>query len=604
MKKQMPKALKKTLSRAEMPQEYQWDLSPLYTSVKDWENELKACKEMLEEVKNLLASFTKSAPEMLACLRYRERFERALEKVYLFAALKKDEDNTNAQFVALKDRAQSLLVQAGTAFAWFAPAILSLPEETIKAWIEEPGFADYRKTILDIVKHKPHIRSEAEEEILAASAQLSNLSNQAFSMLNDADLRFPDAVDQDGESHTLTQSSFIKLMQDDDRVLRKSAFTNLYASYGKQKNTLAALLSGAVKRDCFYARMRHFSSALEAALFEEDIPTAVYDNLIATVRKELPILRRYLTLRKRMLELDELHMYDLYAPLVKESNKRIPYAEGVAMVQAGLVPLGEQYVADLTKGLRSGWVDVFENVGKTSGAYSAGNYDSNPYVLLNYQENLNSVFTLAHEMGHSMHSYYSHKNQPYPNAYYGIFLAEIASTVNENLLLQDLLHNAPDKREKIVLLNHFLEEFRATVFRQTMFAEFEKIIHAEEESGGALTQEFLSATYLQLNREYFGEEVVLDPEIALEWARIPHFYRGFYVYKYATGFSAAIAFSQRILAEEPGVQQDYLRFLAAGDSDTPLAILQKANLDMSKPQPIEEACAVFAKMLSELESKL
>ncbi len=604
MKKQMPKALKQPIKREEVPEEYRWDLSPLYQDEEAFERDFQTVQEMLKEVAELPARFSQSAEEMLACLRYKERFERLLEKAYLYASLKRDEDNTNAKYVALQDRAQNLAVAAGEAFSWLAPAILAMPQQKLEEWLQQDNFMPYRKSIQDILKRKPHILPEREEALLAATGQISGIANDAFTMLNNADITFADAIDQNGQSHSLTQGSYMKLMQSEDRELRKSAFTNLYASYEKQKNTIAALLSGAVKRDCFYAKARRFPSALEAALFDEDIPTPVYDNLIAAVREALPEFHRYLELRKAMLGVEELHMYDLYAPLIDSKPKRIPYEEAKTLVAAGLKPLGEKYGQDLQAGLEGGWVDVYENIGKTSGAYSSGVYDSNPYVLLNYQENLNSVFTLAHEMGHSMHSFYSKKEQPYANSSYTIFLAEIASTVNENLLLRDLLAKATDKREKLMLLNHFLEDFRATVFRQTMFAEFEKIIHEEVEKGGALTEEFMSQVYLQLNADYFGPDVVLDEPIALEWARIPHFYRGFYVYKYATGFSAAIAFAGRILQGEPQAVEKYLGFLAAGDSDTPLAILQKAGLDMSSPAPITAALQEFSAMMQEMENLL
>lgn len=420
-------------------------------------------------------------------------------------------------------------------------------------------------------------------------------------MYNNADIKFPSILDENGESVELTKGRYIKFLESKDRRVRKDAFHALYSTYSAQKNTLAASLTANVKKNRFYSSVRRYNSSLEWSLDADNIPTGVYTNLIETIDKNLPLLHRYLRLRKKALKLDELHMYDLYVPLVEEDKRNIPYEEACQMVIEGLWPLGSEYNGYLKQGFDSGWIDVYENEGKTSGAYSWGTYKTHPYVLLNYQGTINDVFTIAHEMGHSLHTFYTQKTQPYIYSEYKIFVAEVASTVNEAILMQYLLENTPDRNKKAYLLNHYLEEFRGTVFRQVMFAEFEKIIHERVEQGEALTEQGLSSIYHDLNEKYFGCEVHIDNDIDMEWARIPHFYRSFYVYKYATGFSAAVSLSSQILKEDKPAVDRYINFLKSGSSDYPLELLKKAGVDLSTPKPVQDALDVFAKTLDALE---
>lgn len=459
-------------------------------------------------------------------------------------------------------------------------------------------------SIKENLRQKEHILSEKEEQILAMSAEISDIGGDVFTMFNNADIKFPYIKDEEGEEIEVTKGRYIAFLESKDRRVRKDAFEAVYSSYKKMKNTLAASLTGNVKKNRFYSLVRKYPSALEASLDNDNIPVDVYTTLIDTVNKNLPLLDRYLKLRKKVLKLDELHMYDLYVPMVEEFDKKIPYEEARTIVAEALKPLGEEYIGYLQKGMNSAWIDVYENEGKTSGAYAWGAYKTHPYVLLNYQNKINDVFTLAHEMGHALHSYYTNMTQPYVYSEYKIFVAEVASTVNESLLMRYLLPRASSKQEKAYLLNHYLEEFRGTVFRQVMFAEFEKIIHEKVEQGEALNAQELSNIYYGLNKKYFGEAVTVDEDIAMEWSRIPHFYSSFYVYKYATGFSSATAIAEKILTEGRPAVDKYLEFLKSGGSNYPLELLKIAGVDLSTPQPIQDALNVFEKTLDELEELL
>lgn len=519
--------------------------------------------------------------------------------------MRKDENNANPKYQGMKDRAQGLMVRLGEAVSFIQPEILAIDNKMLSDYLnQEPGLGLYKFLLEEIARMKEHTLSAREEEIIAMSGELGEAPKSIFSMLNNADIKFPEIIDEDGDKVPITHGSYINFMESDDRRVRKDAFKGLYHTYGKQRNTLAALLNASVKKDVFYARVHKYPSALEASLYADNVPISVYNNLIETVRSHLDIFYRYVALRKKLLAVPELHMYDIYAPLVKEVKTRVPYEEAVRMVEKGLAPLGETYLSDLRKGLNSHWVDVMENEGKTPGAYSWGAYGTHPYVLLNYQNNLDNVFTLAHEMGHSLHSYYSWQTQPYVYSYYRIFVAEVASTVNETLLTRYLLENAPDEKQKMYLINHYLEEFRGTVFRQTMFAEFEKIIHEKVEKGEPLTTDVLCEIYYGLNKDYYGPDMVVDEEISLEWARIPHFYNAFYVYKYATGFSAASALAQSILEEGQPAVDRYMEFLKSGGSDYPINLLKKAGVDMNEPKPVIQALKVFEEMLKEMEKIL
>ncbi|TPG67826.1 oligoendopeptidase F [Brevibacillus laterosporus] len=594
----------KTLpKRNEVPDQFKWKLEDIYATNSDWEKDAELAKTLIQKAQSFKGKLADSGKQLLEALTLMDELSQVIEKIYVYARMRRDEDNGNSTYQALTDRATSLSTQVSSALAYIQPEILAIEDDRLEALLnEESGLDHYRRFLEDeIIRYKPHTLSAEEEVLLAEMREISGAPANIFTMLNNADIKFPMVTDENGEEVELTKGRYSQYMESKDRRLRHDAFKAMYETYRNHKNTIAATLIASVKRDVFYARTRKHSSALQASLFNDNVDQSVYDNLIATIHTNLPELQRYLDLRKKMLDVDELHMYDLYVPIVAEANMKIPYEEAVKTVEDSLAPLGEAYGKVLHEGFTSGWVDVYENQGKTSGAYSWGTYSVHPYVLMNYQDNLNNMFTLAHEMGHALHSYYSHEKQPYTYSQYQIFVAEVASTLNEALLMQHMLAQTTEKEKRMYLLNYYLEQFRATVFRQTMFAEFEKMIHATIEEGQALTVDSLSSMYRELNVKYFGDSVVIDEDIDLEWARIPHFYNNFYVYKYATGFSAATSLSKQILEEgEPAVER-YLNFLASGGSDYPIELLKKAGVDMAKPEPIEEAMAVFKGLLDELE---
>jgi len=592
------------LKRSEVPAEYRWWVEEVYANDEAWEADFTECKELAKAVKSFQNTLGASPEQLLRFLQWEDRLGELLDRVYLYAAMKKDEDNSNAFYAGLKDRVQNLAVSIEAAWSWVEPEILSIPQETLDRWMELPELSLYKRHMELIVRQRPYVLSPEEEKIIALTGDMASGPKDIFSMLNNADMVFPLLKDEKGNDVRLTHGNYLLFMESQDREVRKKAFKALYESYGKQKNTLAALMAANVKKDNFYAKVRRYPSAMEAALYNEEIPVKVYDILIDAVHRHLPDFYRYLDVRKKALDVEELHFYDIYAPLAKESNRKISYTEAVKFVKSGLAPLGEKYIADMTTGIEGGWIDVLENEGKTPGAYSSGAYGTNPFVLLNHQENLNSVFTLAHELGHSMHTFYSAAVQPYVYSGYRIFVAEVASTLNETLLLRDLLANSKDKEEKITLINYYLDQFRGTVFRQTMFAEFEKKTHEYAAEGNPLSPQWLCDTYADLNRLYFGPDMAIDPEIALEWARIPHFYRAFYVYKYATGFIAASALAKNILEQGQPAVDRYLEFLSSGGSADPITLLQRAGVDITKVEPMDGAFAIFRDMLSQLEALL
>ncbi|MET3289434.1 UNVERIFIED_CONTAM: oligoendopeptidase F [Brevibacillus sp. OAP136] len=594
----------KTLpKRHEIPAEQKWKLEDIYASNDLWEQDAVKVKEMAAKISSYQGTLGENGARLLEALTLQDELTRTMDQLYVYARMRRDEDNANATYQALTDRATTLSVQVYSSLSYIEPEILAIPDDRLRAFLqEEAGLAHYRQHIDEIVRFKPHTLSAAEEALLAEMGELSGAPSKIFGMLNNADLRFPMIKDEQGEEVELTKGRYTQFMESKDREVRKEAFEALYATYGKHRNTIAATLTSAVKRDVIYAKVRKYESALKASLFSDNIDQSVYDNLIATVHENLPLMHRYVELRKRMLGLEELHMYDLYVPIVPEVKMDIPYDLAVETIQVALKPLGEDYGKVLREGFTSGWIDVHENEGKTSGAYSWGSYTTHPYVLMNYQDNVNNMFTLAHEMGHALHSYYSNSNQPYTYAGYRIFVAEVASTLNEALLMQHLLATTTDKAERMYLLNYYMEQFRGTLFRQTMFAEFEKMIHAKTEAEEALTADSLSAMYRELNVQYHGQQMVVDSQIDLEWARIPHFYNNFYVYKYATGFSAAISLAKQILSEGAPAVDRYLTFLKSGGSDYPLELLKKAGVDMTSPEPIKEALAVFKELLDEMEA--
>ncbi|NLY91765.1 MAG: oligoendopeptidase F [Firmicutes bacterium] len=586
--------------RAEIPAEYRWKLEDLYASQEAWEADLQTLEALAAEFTSYQGKIGASAATFRQVLELRDRMSRLMDKTFVYAKMKRDEDNTLSQSQALVERAQALMVRVGTMASFFLPEVMAIPQRQWEEFLrEEPELNRYRHFLEDLVRRKKHILSPEEERILALSGEIADSGENIFSMLNNADLEFPMIHDEDGQEVALSHGRYLRFLESKKRAVRQEAFLALHRTYHRYRNTLAAALNAGVKSNIFYARARHYPSALTAALDDDYIKEEVYNNLIDGVHAALPLLHRYYQAKQAMLGLGEMHPYDLYVSPVADFELKISYAEAKAVVKTGLQQLGGEYGALLEKAFADGWIDVYENKGKTSGAYAWGCYDSHPYVLLNFQGTGNDLFTLAHELGHALHSYLSNRTQPYINAQYPIFLAEIASTVNEVLLVGYLIEQARSKEEKLYYLHHFLEHFRGTVFRQTMFAEFEKTIHAQVEKGEALTPDWLEEEYYRLAQVYHGPGVVLDPELKAEWSRIPHFFYNFYVYKYATGFCAAVAFVQRFRREGPAAVEAYLELLRSGGSDYPLALLAKAGVDLAQPQPIAEAMTMFKELLAE-----
>jgi oligoendopeptidase F len=595
------KKIKRLPAREEVPAEYKWKIEDIYASNDDWEKDFQKVKSLLPKLEQCRGSLANSPEDLLRCLQLKDEVEKILERVYVYAFMRKDEDNTNPFYQGLKDRAQGLGIQVGSSTSFIIPEILSIPAEKLAEFRQTEGLKLYDHYLDELVRVREHILSPEEEQIIALSGEVGQAPKTIFGMLNNADLKFPTVMDEQGEEIEITYGRYTQLMESQDRKVRKNTFKAFYGTYEKYRNTLAAILSSSVKKDIFYSRVRKYNSALEAALDEDNIPLEVYTNLIQTIRSRLDLMHRYVRLRKKVLGVEELHMYDIYVPLVKDLNLKFPYFKAVELVEKAMAPLGPDYLANLQKGLTSGWIDIYENVGKTSGAYSWGAYGVHPFVLLNYQENLDNVFTLAHEMGHALHSFYTWANQPYIYGGYTIFVAEVASTLNETLLTDYLLKTVEDKKLKLYVINHYLEQFRGTVYRQTMFAEFEKIIHEKAEAGEPLTPDLLCQVYRKLNEDYYGPDMIIDREIELEWARIPHFYNAFYVYKYATGFSAATALAKQILDQGQPAADRYLDFLKSGSSDYSINLLKKAGVDMTAPEPIQLALGVFEEVLSQAE---
>ncbi|MBO5160538.1 MAG: oligoendopeptidase F [Lachnospiraceae bacterium] len=592
------------MKREEIPQQYKWKMEDMYESNEAWEADFEKLQKGIEELKQFEETLEKSAENLLKMQETCDELNQLAEKVYVYANQRLHEDTSNAYYQGFSGRAQMLLVQMSEAGSYIEPEILNISEEKLEEILKTEAIAKYETYYRRLLRRKEHVLSKEMEELLAGAAEVAEGPKDIFMMFNNADIKFPVIAGEDGEPVEITHGKYVKLLESQDREVRKAAFMGLYETYGKFKNTLAATYCANVKQAGFFAKARKYESSLNDALDGSAIPVEVYDSLIESVHAHLPALHEYVKVRKEKLGVEELHMYDLYVPMVGEADKKIPYEEAKEVVLNGLAPLGEDYLELLKKGFNEGWIDVYENEGKRSGAYSWGAYGTHPYVLLNYQDNLNNVFTLAHEMGHALHSYHSDKAQDYIYAGYKIFVAEVASTCNEALLIRYLLDNSKDDKEKAYLLNYFLEQFRGTLFRQTMFAEFEKIAHAKSEAGEPLTAEVLCDIYYELNKQYFGEDIVVDKEIALEWARIPHFYTPFYVYQYATGFSAAIAISSKILRGEPGIVEKYKKFLSSGSSLDCIDLLKICDVDMTTKEPVEEALKVFESILEEFRQIL
>ena len=588
------------INREQQKTEDTWNMQDLYATEELFQEDAEKLSCMMEEFSSMKGSLGKGEPELLKTLQLYEQMNEVFESLYVYAFQKYHEDTTNPKYQQMSGEMQIIASNLSQAVSWMEPELLSLPENAF----EREKLAKYKRFILQIVRQKAHVLDDEKEALLARAGELGQSPSNIFSMFNNADIRFPEVEDTEGTKRVLTVGNYISFMQSKDRVLRRNAFEALYSVYGQFINTLAATFYANLKQADFFAKEHRYQNAMECSLDTGNIPVAVYKNLVQAVNDRLPLMHRYVRLLKKLLGLEELHMYDVYAPMVEVPDQTYSFEEARQIVKAALAPLGEDYQKVLQQGFDNRWIDVYENRGKRTGAYSWTAYGTHPYVLLNYHGTLDDVFTLAHEMGHALHSWYSNENQPYLYAGYLIFVAEVASTCNEALLIHDLLERSKDKKERMYLINHFLEQFKGTMYRQTMFAEFEMITHGVVEQGGMLTAEQINGIYLNLNKKYFGEDMVSDGQIAYEWARIPHFYTPFYVYQYATGFAAAIAISSKILAGEPGIVEKYKKFLSGGCSMDPIDLLKICGVDMSSPEPIQEALDVFERYLEEMEREL
>lgn len=596
----------KLLLRNEVPTELTWKLEDIFESNEVWEQEFKEVTALAEKADSYQGKLQESAEALYNVLVYKDELLQRLQKLYTYSHMRYDQDTTNSTYQAMDSRIKSLYAKVSTGLSFLTPEILGLDEAALTGYIEShEGLQLYKHALEELNSVRPHVLPAEQEALLAQLSEVVSTSSDTFGMLNNADLEFPEIENEDGEKVQITHGNYSRFLESSDRRVREDAFKAVYATYGKFRNTFASTLSGNIKRDNVNARIRKYESARQAALSDDHIPESVYDNLVETVNNNLHLLHRYAALRKEVLGLDQVHMYDMYTPLVKEVKMEIPYEKATQTMLAGLSALGEEYTGIVEQGINNRWVDVKENKGKRSGAYSSGAYGTNPYILMNWQDNVDNLFTLAHEFGHSVHSYYTRASQPYVYGDYSIFVAEVASTTNEALLNEYMVKTTEDEQERIYLLNHWLDGFRGTVFRQTMFAEFEHLIHQMDQNGEALTADRLTEVYYELNKKYFGEEVAVDEEIGMEWARIPHFYYNYYVFQYATGLSAATALSKGILEEgQPAVDRYISEFLKAGSSDYPIEVLKKAGVDMTSPEPVAEACKVFEGKLIELEKLL
>lgn len=592
-------------SREEIDSKYKWDLSSMFPSDEAFEAGLEELKAYCPKLLAFKGKISSSAQALLEFLQLEDKMTLLLYKIINYAERKSDEDTRVAKYQAYVANATSAYTQVGEATSWFAAELLAIPAESVeKFYAEVPALEFYRRKLNKILNQREHTLSAEEEALLARAEELAVQPTNIFSMFDDADLTFDDAVDSEGKTHKLTSGSFVPLLMDADRVLRESAFKQLYSRFGEFRNTSAAILTSQVKNLQFFSSSRKYASSLEAALAENEIPVEVYNNLIDAVHQNFPAFYKYVDLRKRVMGLDKLHFWDVYTPLVDDVDMKFTYEEACDLIVKALAPMGEEYVGLVKKGLESRWVDVYETPGKRSGAYSAGGKGMNPVMLLNFQGGLDDVYTLIHEMGHSLHTYFSSHNQEITYSDYSIFVAEVASTCNEALLSHYLLEHETDPARHAYILNHFLEGFRGTIYRQCMFAEFERDISQMNADGVALNAEVLSERYGKLCAEYFGPGIELDEEIKLEWSRIPHFYYNFYVYQYCIGFSAAIALSQRILSEGEPAVKDYIGYLSGGCSKTPIELLRGAGVDMATPDPVNAALKYFGELVDQLEQEL
>lgn len=592
------------ITRDEQKLENTWDLTTIFASDEDWERAFKKLEGYLGREEEVKGKIGDSAQHLLEALLLDTEIDEQLGKVYVYAHLKHDQDTSNAKYTAFEQRAANLASQFSARWSFMLPELMSIDEATLKSYVAElDGLKRFAFDLERINKKRPHVLSESEEKILAEASEALSASTNTFGMFNNADLKFDNIKDKEGNSLPLSHGNYITYLESDDRVLRENAYKEVYSKYGQFNNTLAQTLAGKVKASVFSSKVRNYESARAQALSNNDIPESVYDNLVQTVNDNLHLLHRYTKLRKELLGLDEMHMYDMYTPVIQDEKFEVTYEEAKAWMLKSLEPMGSEYTDVIKEGLTNRWVDVYENKGKRSGAYSSGTFGTNPFILMNWTDSVNNTFTLTHEFGHSVHSYFSRNNQPSNMSGYSIFVAEVASTCNEALLADYMYKHLDDDKKKLYLLNYQLDGFRGTVFRQTMFAEFEYLIHTLAEQNEPLTAERLNAEYRKLNEKYYGDAVITDDYIQYEWSRIPHFYYNYYVYQYATGYSAAYALSKKILEEgQPAVDKYINEFLKAGSSDYPIEVLKKAGVDMNEKTPIENACKVFEERLDAFEA--
>ncbi|CEK31716.1 oligoendopeptidase F [[Clostridium] sordellii] len=589
------------VDRTSIEDKFKWNIDTMYQSNESIKDDIDKVNSIIEELKSYKGKISSSKENLYKVLSNSEKASRILQNLYVYTHMKQHEDTRNNENQARATKAEMLSTELSMATSYIVPEIIAMDENKLKEYLEDEKLSFYKKYVDEILRDKPHTLTEKEEEILAGVSDLSTVPENVYEMFSFADLKFPEIKGEDGKDIRITHGNYSTFLKSKDSRVRKDAFEAVYSTYEDYKNTFASTLYGGIKSEIFYSKMRNYKSAIESSLFQDDISVDVYYNLISAVDENLDTLNRYVDIRKKYLNIDEMHMYDLYVPITSNFDMKITYEEAQDIILKALKPLGEEYLSIVKRAFNERWIDVYENEGKQGGAYSWGSYDSSPYILMSYKDDLNSLFTLIHELGHSMHSYYSKHNQEYLYSSYKIFVAEVASTLNELLLVNYLLENSSSKEERIYLLNYYLEQFRTTVYRQTMFAEFEKITHERVEAGEPLTAKEFTDIYYDLNKKYYGKSCIVDEEIGLEWARIPHFYSNFYVYKYATGFSAASALSEKILNEGKSAVEKYIEFLKSGGSDYPLNQLRAAGVDMEKKESIEKALDVFKELVEELE---
>ena len=591
------------INRKDIDDKYKWNIDLMYPSKESIEKDIEKIKSYINDIKQYKGKLAQSKENLYEALNISEKASQLLQNLYVYTHMKQHEDTRINENQAMATKTDMLSTELSTASSYMVPEIIAIDDNKLKEYLSHEKLSFYKKYIDEILREKPHTLTEKEEEILAAVSDLTSVPENSYDMLSYADMEFPEIENEDGEKVKLTHSNFSTFLKSKNKKVRENAFDAMYKTYDKYKNTFASMLYGGIKSEIFYSRARKYESALYASLFQDDISVDVYNNLIKAVDENLDTLNRYVDIKKKFLGLNEIHMYDLYVPLTENFDMKIPYEEAQDIILNALKPLGEEYLELIKRAFKENWIDVYENEGKQGGAYSWGSYDSHPYILMNYKDDLNSLFTLIHELGHSMHSYYSKKTQPYLYSGYKIFVAEVASTLNELLLINYLLEKSDSKEERIYLLNYYLEQFRTTVYRQTMFAEFEKLTHKSVEEGNPLTAKEFNDMYYDLNKKYYGKSAIVDKQIELEWARIPHFYSNFYVYKYATGFSAASALSQKILTEGKEAVDRYIEFLKSGGSDYPLNQLRAAGVDMEKNESVDKALEVFKDLVYKLEKE-